>query len=534
MSTALYEAPDPFLVLRGKGAMELRRRRKVAADDIAATVAAGWRIWLRRRFPNAVSKAFALRHERLWTWFDALRPGVVPKRPDQVEVWPRGGGKSSTAELGVTYVGSQYRRRFVLYVCGTQNQSNKHVGAIAAHFATLGLERATSPYGSSLGWRVDMLRVVGGFNVVGLGLDAAARGVKLDDYRPDLIIFDDIDDRHDTEKTLAKKITTITETLLPTGAPDCATLVIQNLVHRRSIVSRLVDRTAEFLHGAEVHQEPALHDFDPKMHLQSEVQPDGTRRYAIVGGLPTWEGQDVATCVHQINRWGRSAFLREAQHDMTEVAGGLWARARDIDPWRLDSKAVPELIRITVAIDPNAEGGDGNDPCGIMVGGVDRRGHGYLLADETEAGGPALWKKAAVDAYVRWKANRMVAEKNNGGQMVAITLGTEPGAPRVHLVSASRGKLTRAEPVQMRAEEGRIHHVGVFPALEDELCAWTPGDPSPNRLDAYVWLITDLLGLKAIPDTAHTPWFPGQESAASNGHSVPVVRRNGHATMVRI
>lgn len=504
--------------------LELRRRRRKAAAEVSAVARAGWRAWLARWFPQATSKPFAPRHERLWSWLDALRPGERPETAGVVEVWPRGGGKSSTAELGVTYVGSQFRRRFALYVCATQGQANKHVATIARHFETLGMGRATGPYGNSLGWRIDLLRVEGGFNVLALGLDAAARGVKLDDFRPDLIILDDIDERLDTQKSVEKKITTLTETLLPTGSPDCAVLVIQNLIHADSVVAQLADRRADFLHGATVYQEPALVDYDQKQHLVADAQPDGTRRYRITGGTPTWLGQDLETVTHQVNLWGRAAFHREAQHDLTEVDGGLWNRKRDIEEYRLPRPA--QLLRIVVAVDPNTEGGEGNDEAGIMVVGSLRHGaqvHGYLLEDATVPGGPMQWAEAAVDAYHRWKANTLVAEKNNGGQMVAITIGTVPKAPHVKLVTASRGKLTRAEPVQALAEEGRLHHVGVFVELERELCTWRPGEPSPNRLDAYVWGMTELL----LGETHLAPWFPGQKKP-ENGH----VNGNGGRVLV--
>jgi phage terminase large subunit-like protein len=114
-----------------------------------------------------------------------------------------------------------------------------------------------------------------------------------------------------------------------------------------------------------------------------------------------------------------------------------------------------------------------------------------VLEDASISGGPSKWANAAVNAYQRWNADRLVAESNNGGEMVSITIGTVAGAPPVKLIHASRGKLTRAEPIQKLAEEGRMHHAGVFVALESELVNWSPGDPSPNRLDAYVWAATE-------------------------------------------
>ncbi len=478
------------------------------AQTVAKTHEEGWRAWLAHHFPVATSAPFAARHVRLWEWFAALEPGKKP--PAQVECWPRGGAKSSTAELGVTFAGVSGRRRFALYVSGTQGQANKHVQAIGGRFDTVGSGRATNRYGNSLGWRMDLLRVAGGFSVLALGLDAAGRGVKIDDFRPDLIILDDIDDRHDTEKTIEKKITTLTESILPMGAGDAAVLVVQNKIHAASIVTQLTDGKADFLNRRVVHEEPAVRDLE----IAGELRPDGTRRYRITKGSATWPGQSLEVCEAQLNEWGRSAFLREAQHDMNEVEGGLWDRRRDIDPFRISPTSPyvvlrrrPELLRIAVAIDPNTDGkGTGNE-AGIVVAGSARFGtllHAVILEDATVPGGPLQWAQAAVDAYHRWQANDLVAESNNGGEMVRITIKTIRNAPAVQLITASRGKQTRAEPVQKLAEEGRVHHDGVFVALERELCTWQPGDPSPNRLDAMVWAVTKL-ALNPEPEARQVP-----------------------------
>jgi hypothetical protein len=446
--------------------------------------------WLRRHFPAAVVQPMGERHRSLWAWIESLTPGVKPTH--RVESWPRGGGKSSTASLGVVRVGMKQTRRFTLYVSATQKQANKHVQGIRARFEALGIPRAVSAYGNSLGWSMDLLRVANGFNVLALGLDAAGRGVKLDDVRPDLIVLDDVDGRHDSAETTAKKIKTLTESVLPTGSVDAAVLVVQNRIHSASIVAQLVDGRAEFLLDRHTHEEPAVRG----LQYESEIQPDGRRLYRITGGTPTWEGQNLATCEAQLNEWGRPAFLREAQHETEEDEDGLWDRARDLDPFRIARKALPDLVRIAVAVDPNAT--SGGDEAGIVAAGIARIGgmvHGYVLEDATVAGGPAAWAREAVACYHRWAADVLVAESNNGGEMVAITIGTVANAPPVKLIHASRGKLTRAEPVQKLYEDGRVHHVGVFVELEREQSRWrpSPNSPSPNRLDAVVWALTELM-----------------------------------------
>jgi hypothetical protein len=173
--------------------------------------------------------------------------------------------------------------------------------------------------------------------------------------------------------------------------------------------------------------------------------------------------------------------------DIDEAPGALWTR-KIIDDARVQQ--APVLSRIVVAVDPSVTG-TGNE-AGIIVAGK-YKDQGYILADFTIQGSPLKWAEAAVDAYHKYKANKIVAEKNNGGEMVELVIKqVDPNVP-VKLVNASRDKHTRAEPIAALYEQGRIHHVGNFNALEDEMCLWLPGDPSPNRMDALVWALTDLM-----------------------------------------
>jgi phage terminase large subunit-like protein len=132
---------------------------------------------------------------------------------------------------------------------------------------------------------------------------------------------------------------------------------------------------------------------------------------------------------------------------------------------------------------------------GIVAAGRGADAHAYVLRDVSERLAPERWARRAVQLYHDLKADRIVAEANYGGAMVEFTIRTiDPNVP-VRMVSASRGKQLRAEPVSALDEQGKIHHVGTFPTLEDQLCSWVPdsGDPSPDRLDARVWAITELL-----------------------------------------
>lgn len=172
--------------------------------------------------------------------------------------------------------------------------------------------------------------------------------------------------------------------------------------------------------------------------------------------------------------------------DIDEVPGALWTR--DVIEQNRTTK-LPDCDRIVVAIDPSAT--STGDEAGIVTMGRANK-EGYVIGDDSIQGSPKTWATAAVTAYHKYKADSIVAESNNGGEMVKLTIATVDPHINVKLVHASRGKHTRAEPIASVYEHGRAHHVGSFPQLEDEMCLWTPGDDSPNRMDALVWAATEL------------------------------------------
>jgi len=177
---------------------------------------------------------------------------------------------------------------------------------------------------------------------------------------------------------------------------------------------------------------------------------------------------------------------------LDDVPGALWTRDR-LDKQRVS--VAPDLLRIVVGIDPSGGDDEGHAECGIIAAAKGADGHGYVLRDVSERLSPERWARRAVQLYRELEADRLVAEKNFGGDMVLATIrAVDPNVP-VTLVSASRGKRLRAEPVAALDEQGKIHHVGMLAALEDQLCSWVPdaGDPSPDRLDALVWALSNLL-----------------------------------------
>ena len=177
--------------------------------------------------------------------------------------------------------------------------------------------------------------------------------------------------------------------------------------------------------------------------------------------------------------------------DKDEAPGALWRRDT-IKSCRRNT--LPTLVRIVVGVDPT---GSSTNECGIVVGALGDDGHGYILDDASLLGLPKEWGSASVAAYNRNQADRILGEKNYGGDMVESTIRSVEGGELVSYknVNATRGKAVRAEPVSALYERGLIHHVGTFPHLEDEMCTWVPGlsRKSPNRLDAAVWTMTELM-----------------------------------------
>ena len=176
--------------------------------------------------------------------------------------------------------------------------------------------------------------------------------------------------------------------------------------------------------------------------------------------------------------------------DIDEAPGALWTR-KTIDDNRI--VVAPDLDRIVVAIDPSTTS-EGDD-AGIVGAGIQtHKKESYVLADRTIQGSPLTWAGEAVKLYHELEADCITAESNQGGEMVSTVIHQVDPNIKVNLVHASRGKQTRAEPVAAQYEQGRVKHVGQFPKLESEMVMWVPGDPSPNRMDAMVWALTELMG----------------------------------------
>jgi phage terminase large subunit-like protein len=176
--------------------------------------------------------------------------------------------------------------------------------------------------------------------------------------------------------------------------------------------------------------------------------------------------------------------------DIEDAAGALWKR-EELEAHRVTN--YPDLVRIVVSIDPAATSTEDSDQTGLSVGGIGTDKHAYVLDAKGMRATPNEWAHEAVSLYHKYKADLIIGEANNGGDMIEALIRAVDPTVNYKKVHASRGKVTRAEPIAAFYEKGMVHHVGTLPALEDQLCQWEQGMESPDLLDADVWMLSELM-----------------------------------------
>jgi hypothetical protein len=447
-----------------------------------------------------VQHGFASHHEEFWRWVWCVQAGERPH--PFVAIWPRGGAKSTSAELATVALGARHQRHYALYICQTQEQADDHVGNIAAlleadavahHYPALA-DRAIGKHGNVKGWRRNRLRTAQGYTVDALGLDTAARGVKLEAQRPDLLVFDDLDGEHDTPATTEKKIATITKKLLPAGSADAAILAIQNLVLPDGIFAQLADGRADWLSDRITSgPHPALCDLAYEQRNSKTV---------LITGTPTWEGQSLAACQEMVNSMGISAFLSECQHDVRAPAGGMFDHLSFRHCVYAD---VPDLVRVAVWCDPAVTSTDQSDANGIQTDGIAEDGTLYRLWSWEQRSTPENTIKTALLKAVELGADHIGIETDQGGDtwrsvvVVAwqslvdgdeyphITDDTERPRFRSATAGSIGPKAHRAAQMLAAYERGEIVHVlGTHATLEAALNRFPKTKPY-DLVDAAFW-----------------------------------------------
>lgn len=226
---------------------------------------------------------------------------------------------------------------------------------------------------------------------------------------------------------------------------------------------------------------------DPENYKSISVNPGDNRENLPADYLQTLEALPARM---------RLRFLEGKYAALAENA--LWSLEM-LDKWRAIDVELPDLQRVVVAVDPSGAGdkdNETNDAIGICVAGLGMDGNAYVLEDLTVKAGPKTWGNIATTAYDRHQADVIVAEKNFGGEMVKFVIQAAKRDAHIKVITASRGKAVRAEPISALTEKGKIRLAGYFTELEDELCAFTTsgymGEDSPNRADAFVWAMSEL------------------------------------------
>lgn len=234
----------------------------------------------------------------------------------------------------------------------------------------------------------------------------------------------------------------------------------------------------------------------PDLYAWMRLNPDGNRENLAEGYIDEVLGN--------LSGRSRKRFLLGEWLDDNENA--LWKRESMINPFRMKS-APTDLDRIVVGVDPAVTQKEVSDHTGIVIAGCKRiRGemHYFVLDDRSLIGSPSEWAHTAVNAYNEYEADRIVAETNQGGDMVEQTIRNIDRSISYRGVRATRGKIVRAEPIAELYERGLVHHIGELPALEDEMCEYCglDNEKSPDRMDALVWALTDLskrgMGSRAV------------------------------------
>ena len=501
--------------------------------------ALAWREWSKRRATHLLSDDPAPHHVQAWEWAESLEVGVSP--PTFIAAWNRGAAKSGTFQGMCCRWADTLKRRFVLLVNETQEQSNRSVQAVAETLEANGIEAARNPLGASRGWRQNMIRTADGFNLLGLGWDVATRGVRLGELRPDVIFFEDVDGRLDTRATTEKKRTIITQTFLAAGAPGLAVAFGQNVILSGGLMDQQVSGTADFLTNRIVSLVPAVHDLE----IGYRDQPDGTKIPFIARGTPTWPQRlSLEVLDGFLAQMGVRAFLREFQHEVAEQGGGLWDNlpfryladelAEEIFPAPVKADGLPHFDRIVVAVDPS--GSRRGDEAGIVAAGsfsLPGGKKGAVVLDDLSAQmSPKLWAQESIALHRRLGAHALLCERNFGGELVEDNIKGFPGAPPVTMVTVTNGKIIRAEPIQQRYESGLVWHAKRMTNLEGQMTDWHPGSglPSPGALDAAVIALSVLFGIadyvKPQKGISPTPVVAGIGLAGSSQSQAASLRTN--------
>lgn len=320
------------------------------------------------------------------------------------------------------------------------------------------------------------------------------------------IWFGGLDDKERTEKILGQEYVTIylnESSQIPWGSVGVA-------------VTRLAQQVMQVMDGREpVPLKPRMYfDCNPpskahwsyrvfieKRDPETKLPISRPEQYAHFQINPQDNAENVsAGYLETLQNLSARLQKRFLKGEFADATPNQLFPEENIDKWRVtDGRPLPDFVRVIVGVDPSGSGDEDNadnDAIGIVVGALGTDGNAYILEDCTVKAGPATWGNVATTAYERHQADLVVGESNFGGEMVRQTIQVARARTPYKAVTATRGKVVRAEPYSAMYEQGKIRHVGNFPELEDELTAFSTfgymGEGSPNRADALVWVLAEL------------------------------------------
>lgn len=334
---------------------------------------------------NRVWIPLAPHHRKFWEWVWSIEDGEVPQAEGrtvdaEVNIWPRGGAKSTHLEIAMASFALRRTRRYGLYISDTQDRANDHLSNISA---MLGRRVLRTYYPSAVDrrltdarngeWRRARIQTAT-MTIDALGMDSSVRGARIEEDRPDIIALDDLDSPYDSGSVIQQKIQKLTRDILPARAPHAIVVYVQNLVHRAGIAARIIDGRADFLANRIVSGPiPALWGFNKDRDVRRRKGRPG---WDLLGGTPSWVGQDLDACQAQIDTFGLDSFLTEAQHDIEADSQSVypqfspakhrWRATEQVNgTWRT---ALPDFRYFVGGLDFGSEGASAHFSAGCVAG----------------------------------------------------------------------------------------------------------------------------------------------------------------------
>jgi hypothetical protein len=507
------------------------------AERVAALDNGHWSVWLAACFPQVFTKPMAWFQIEAWDLIWQCTAGAAPSPPSLIMSAFRGSSKSGTAEAAVVALLATQRRKYCVYVSGTQDSANDRVGSISDLAIGSEMLGAWHPEMASAfledkarqsRWNSKRIEFGNGTVVDAAGLDTKARGKKSGEQRPDLIILDDIDEPSDSARVRNRKLMRL-RGILGGGAPGGGTLVlfVQNRIYDDSIQSQVIDRRIGMLADRLV--------IGPvPMVRNATYRPDPTTPgRTLISGTPSWpEVWPLEACQAEMDRLDVMPFRRENQDDLhLDVPGALLKSEHIIH----EPVTLAQLSKTIVAVDPATTSKPGSDETGIVGVGRHVDGRWVVLEDRTKQWPVSEWPTEVDALAVELRASEVILEGNNGGELnvaaveaaqrerlrpltdrlkLVLSLIGEAGLSsdlaaerdwlqaelaaahryRVRLVHASEPKAVRAGRPAARYQTHEVIHAKPLPKLEARWTGWVPGvsRDSPGDLDACVHGLIDL------------------------------------------